>query len=307
MRLQPRRTSESPKRKTNIKLSPIEVAFAEGAEGEIASLEREVWFGDAEKLKRYRADFVIETHKVAIELDGWQNHHTPKQLLHDAERERYIERAGYRVLRFRGVELTGAKANPQKVVAEVKAVLRQIDAEREDQQQRAKVHYEGQLKALKNLLSKEGASQARLERELQLTNARLAERDKKITGLESHKKDDEITTLQATVQDLTREYQQLQANSQDYESQQQRAKTVEQNYQDTLLVKENELKQLHDQLNQYQQAHHVQIEERDKGELEQSSQTTWLDNLLEFILILCLMFLAFTSGAYSLGWWHGLF
>lgn len=80
--------------------SPIEQAFWEVAKPLIPELQREVWIG-----RKYRVDFLIPSRKVVVELYGYQYHHTKKKLTQDAERERYLQRLGYQVIRFTGTEI----------------------------------------------------------------------------------------------------------------------------------------------------------------------------------------------------------
>ena len=52
----------------------------------------------------YIADFVSSRAKLIVELDGSQ-HLSTKGLADDAQRTRYLEREGFRVLRFNNVEV----------------------------------------------------------------------------------------------------------------------------------------------------------------------------------------------------------
>lgn len=51
----------------------------------------------------YVADFVCRENKLIIELDGW-THSSPEELHRDRVRTEYLEREGYRVVRFGNVE-----------------------------------------------------------------------------------------------------------------------------------------------------------------------------------------------------------
>ena len=53
----------------------------------------------------YRVDFAVPDKKVAIELDGHDYHKTKEQRTNDAQRERYLELDGWRVIRFTGTEI----------------------------------------------------------------------------------------------------------------------------------------------------------------------------------------------------------
>lgn len=79
--------------------SPIEKAFWEKAKPIIPELENEVWIG------KYRVDFLIPSKKLIIELYGYQYHNTKKKITKDAERERSLQKSGYRIIRFTGTEI----------------------------------------------------------------------------------------------------------------------------------------------------------------------------------------------------------
>lgn len=53
----------------------------------------------------YRADFAIPSRMVVIELDGHEYHKTKEQRTKDARRERDLQTAGWRVIRFTGTEI----------------------------------------------------------------------------------------------------------------------------------------------------------------------------------------------------------
>ncbi len=80
--------------------SPIEISFWETAKPLIPELEKEVWID-----RKYRVDFLIPSKKVIIELYGYQHHNTKVKITKDAERERYLQRVGYQVIRFTGTEV----------------------------------------------------------------------------------------------------------------------------------------------------------------------------------------------------------
>jgi len=91
--------------------SPIEISFWEIAKPLIPELQREAWID-----RKYRVDFLIPSKKVIIELYGYQHHNTKYKLTKDAERERYLQGAGYQVIRFTGTEVF---KDTQKCVNEV--------------------------------------------------------------------------------------------------------------------------------------------------------------------------------------------
>lgn len=102
----------------------IEKPFLEAAKDRISGLEREQWFGDREKVNRYRVDFLIKSKRVVIELDGRKTHLTEQQRENDAKRQRYLERSGYRVIRFTVREV---KRDVNRCVQEVISFLESLD------------------------------------------------------------------------------------------------------------------------------------------------------------------------------------
>lgn len=55
---------------------------------------------------RYRLDFGIPGKKVGIELDGYAWHSSPEAFTRDRARQRDLEAAGWRIIRFSGSEIT---------------------------------------------------------------------------------------------------------------------------------------------------------------------------------------------------------
>jgi Protein of unknown function (DUF559) len=80
--------------------SPIEISFWETAKPLIPELQKEVWID-----QKYRVDFLIPSKKAIIELYGYQHHNTKEKITKDAERERYLQRLGYQIIRFTGTEV----------------------------------------------------------------------------------------------------------------------------------------------------------------------------------------------------------
>ncbi|RON57994.1 hypothetical protein BK665_02625 [Pseudomonas frederiksbergensis] len=97
--------------------SPIEDEFSKAASDFAGLIEREHWFGDADKHHRYRVDFILKDARLIIELDGHSSHSTRDQLEKDAVRQRYLSRAGYTVIRFTGREIV---RDAQGCVSEVR-------------------------------------------------------------------------------------------------------------------------------------------------------------------------------------------
>lgn len=54
---------------------------------------------------RYRVDFAFPSDKIAIELDGYEYHNSKEQFTNDRKRQREMELAGWRFIRFSGSEV----------------------------------------------------------------------------------------------------------------------------------------------------------------------------------------------------------
>ena len=67
----------------------------------------------------YVVDFLCSSHALIVELDGGQH---AEQHERDAVRTRYLEGAGYRVVRFWNPDVL---RNPEGVVAEIRRILHQ--------------------------------------------------------------------------------------------------------------------------------------------------------------------------------------
>lgn len=111
--------------------SYIEDEFSKAAADLADLIEREQWFGDAQRHHRYRVDFFLKDARLIIELDGHAYHSTKEQLEKDAIRQRYLTRAGYAVIRFTGREII---RDAQRCVAEVRQMYK-------ERMQRAPVKY----------------------------------------------------------------------------------------------------------------------------------------------------------------------
>jgi very-short-patch-repair endonuclease len=68
----------------------------------------------------YRVDFACLEGKIAIELDGHATHSSPDAIAYDRKRQREIEFAGWRVIRFGGKEII---TNAYQCVLEVYALI----------------------------------------------------------------------------------------------------------------------------------------------------------------------------------------
>jgi hypothetical protein len=79
--------------------SPIELKFFVFTMSKIPGLHPQVVVGN------YRVDLAIPEKKVAIELDGHEFHKSREQRTSDAQRERYLQRQGWQVIRFTGTEI----------------------------------------------------------------------------------------------------------------------------------------------------------------------------------------------------------
>lgn len=54
---------------------------------------------------KYRLDFALPDRKIGVELDGYAYHSSPEAFTRDRARQRNIERAGWRIIRFSGSEI----------------------------------------------------------------------------------------------------------------------------------------------------------------------------------------------------------
>lgn len=115
-------TSTSPSWYQDRGPSHIEDEFSKAAADLADLIEREHWFGDAERHHRYRVDFFLKDARLIIELDGHAYHSTREQLEKDAIRQRYLTRAGYTVIRFTGREIA---RDVQRCVAEVREMYKE--------------------------------------------------------------------------------------------------------------------------------------------------------------------------------------
>lgn len=70
---------------------------------------------------RYRIDFALPDKKIGIELDGYAWHSSREAFTKDRERQRDLELAGWRIIRFSGSE---AKNNPARCVQQAAALVR---------------------------------------------------------------------------------------------------------------------------------------------------------------------------------------
>lgn len=115
-------TSTSPSWYQDRGPSHIEDEFSKAAADLADLIEREHWFGDAQKHHRYRVDFFLKDARLIIELDGHAYHSTKEQLERDAIRQRYLTRAGYTVIRFTGREIV---RDVQSCVTEVRQMYQE--------------------------------------------------------------------------------------------------------------------------------------------------------------------------------------
>jgi very-short-patch-repair endonuclease len=72
------------------------------------------------KIGQYRVDFAYEYPKIAIEVDGHEYHSTKEQRGRDAQRDRFIQAEGWRVLRYTGTEVFN---NPDKCASEINSIV----------------------------------------------------------------------------------------------------------------------------------------------------------------------------------------
>lgn len=69
---------------------------------------------------RYRLDFALPDQKIGIELDGYEFHSSKKAFTKDRERQRAIEAAGWRIIRFSGSEIN---ADPAECVRQATELI----------------------------------------------------------------------------------------------------------------------------------------------------------------------------------------
>ena len=79
--------------------SPVEVRFFLAAIEALPNIQPQV------EVSPYRTDFALANRRIAIEIDGHEYHKTPEQRTRDAQRERYLQLSGWRVIRFTGSEV----------------------------------------------------------------------------------------------------------------------------------------------------------------------------------------------------------
>lgn len=105
--------------------SPIERLFWQTG---YKCLSRYGHFTPQVKIEGYRADFVLDNIpgvpflKMVIELDGQDYHSTPEQRNYDTERDRYLMRRGWQIIRFTGSQVNG---NCAACVREVEGLVRE--------------------------------------------------------------------------------------------------------------------------------------------------------------------------------------
>lgn len=85
--------------------SPIESNFYDAMQGYCYGGELEPQIEINANGHRYRADFAIPSKKIVIELDGHEYHKSKEQRTNDARRERDLQTAGWKVIRFTGTEV----------------------------------------------------------------------------------------------------------------------------------------------------------------------------------------------------------
>jgi very-short-patch-repair endonuclease len=94
--------------------SPVEAKFYMAARN-CVNLTPQVEIGP------YWVDFALLDQKVAIEIDGHEYHKTREQRTYDAQRQRHLEKLGWRVIRFTGTEI---QWNAKHCVEDVLVLLR---------------------------------------------------------------------------------------------------------------------------------------------------------------------------------------
>jgi len=64
----------------------------------------EYYFRRQTPIEKYIVDFVCLKEKLIVEIDGSQ-HYTPTEKEHDRIRDQFLQRQGFRILRFNSVEV----------------------------------------------------------------------------------------------------------------------------------------------------------------------------------------------------------
>ena len=73
------------------------------------------------RVGRYRLDFALPRIKIGIELDGHWSHSSTTAIAHDRRRQRNLEAAGWRVIRFGGREVYN---DPRQCVRDTAQLVR---------------------------------------------------------------------------------------------------------------------------------------------------------------------------------------
>lgn len=81
------------------------------------------------EIGKYRVDFIVAHTNIVVECDGYYNHKTKEQIEHDYERDRYLIRQGFTVLRFSGSEINKDPDGCAKEIVNTVKCLGEIDSE----------------------------------------------------------------------------------------------------------------------------------------------------------------------------------
>ncbi|MGW7610847.1 endonuclease domain-containing protein [Streptomyces sp. NPDC054766] len=73
---------------------------------------------------RYRIDFALPEEKIGIELDGYQWHSSPQAFTQDRARQRQLDLASWRIIRFSGAEINNNVSGCLRQAAEIVASIR---------------------------------------------------------------------------------------------------------------------------------------------------------------------------------------
>ncbi len=103
--------------------SPVETRFYLYSLGRIPNLRPQIEIGF------YRVNFALIEKKIAIEIDGHEYHKTREQRTYDAQRERYLQLNGWRVIRFTGSEVS---RNPTGCIDEVAKLINVFETSSEE-------------------------------------------------------------------------------------------------------------------------------------------------------------------------------
>lgn len=72
------------------------------------------------KIGDYHVDFLVDNTNIVVECDGYDHHKTTEQIRSDYQRERFLQKQGYLVVRFSGTEIND---NPDECCREISEII----------------------------------------------------------------------------------------------------------------------------------------------------------------------------------------